>query len=646
MSRVFVAIWVVLLLLPAIVRADKDFDWDSETVSAKDLMELAKKIPEGFKDSTATVLDKGVFIYKKNGRTFEFAQFAEKLMEGDPNGDESEGSFDYNSYYEKLLYYRVETILPSGKVVVLPDTDYEKEKTELGMASVNYHFPSVKKSCILNYVFVKEYVKDIMPNHMSGNWSYWVGTPVVQCTLILDYPTNKPFQLMQLNNSTKEVTTPLFNGARTRKTWTVQKLDPMEEEYAMPDEYELSVRTIFTTTLAWTDISKWYSGLTSNMTSLDASSGTALDVATKDAKTDMEKAAAIWKYVVTNFRYVAVTLGTGTHKPHSPSEVFAKKYGDCKDQSLFLVTALKRYGIKSWLVLLHAGDQIPFTNELPTLDAFNHVIVCAEIDGKRFWLDPSAGKWPIEVTPNSAQGVQVLLVREDGGEIISIPKEQEGSLRDMKFAVHLDINEDGSETMKTVAKLPRFAMLTIKEFGIDPDEKKQVEEYIKSSTTGESSRLKDVKIDFPDPTSSDEGVITVTGRLSTAGQTIGDLLIVKAISNQEDDDIDMKHYVGENGKRDYPFVYPSASDRSYELYLTFPKGWSIVENLSPYSLKGPGRVESQVVDINGNTIHYIMREQTFKMNEPLSALDKIVAYEKELVKARKGKLVLRMSKQQ
>ena len=50
---------------------------------------------------------------------------------------------------------------------------------------------------------------------------------------------------------------------------------------------------------------------------------------------------ALAQFVQHDVRYVAIELGIGGWQPHSASDIFAHRYGDCKDKATLLSSMLE-----------------------------------------------------------------------------------------------------------------------------------------------------------------------------------------------------------------------------------------------------------------------------------------------------------------
>jgi hypothetical protein len=138
-----------------------------------------------------------------------------------------------------------------------------------------------------------------------------------------------------------------------------------------------------------------------------------------------DKIRAIFSFVSQKIRYVAVELGSQTHQPHATSDVFRKRYGDCKDKTTLLLTMLQIAGIEGLPVLV-PRDLDLLDESAPTLEIFNHVIaVVPRNNNAYYWLDATNEVAAIDSTPFFKSG-KVLLIHWDGTyQFITTPELQD-----------------------------------------------------------------------------------------------------------------------------------------------------------------------------------------------------------------------------
>src|SRR5262249_9959424 len=120
------------------------------------------------------------------------------------------------------------------------------------------------------------------------------------------------------------------------------------------------------------------------------------DEATKSLSDKRQQAAALYDWVVSNIRYVAIELGRGGYIPHSAGAILANRYGDCKDYAVIFCSLLAAKGIESFPVLISSGES-DWLPKVAAPEAFNHAIVW--IPALQLYLDASTGYAPFGILP-------------------------------------------------------------------------------------------------------------------------------------------------------------------------------------------------------------------------------------------------------
>ena len=135
-----------------------------------------------------------------------------------------------------------------------------------------------------------------------------------------------------------------------------------------------------------------------------------------------QRVAAALEFVQSEIRYFSVALGESSHRPTPPNIVLQRRYGDCKDKSLLLITLLKALGIQSEPVLLDALRRKAPAKLLPSPAAFDHAIVRVDVDGKVFYLDPTrlGQHGRLDRMGQSHEGAEVLVIAPDTRQLATI----------------------------------------------------------------------------------------------------------------------------------------------------------------------------------------------------------------------------------
>ncbi|GAA5166983.1 DUF3857 domain-containing protein [Viridibacterium curvum] len=157
------------------------------------------------------------------------------------------------------------------------------------------------------------------------------------------------------------------------------------------------------------------------------------------------------KFVQADIRYVSMSLGENSHRPFSPSQVLSRRYGDCKDKSLLLVSLLREVGIQAWPVLVSTDYRRNLDTLLPSPTNFDHAIVKVALKDRRWFLDATLPEQSGTLdTIGDAHTDTLLLVVQDGNDrlertpaardaLITIERAEHFRLKSMDEPAELDI---------------------------------------------------------------------------------------------------------------------------------------------------------------------------------------------------------------
>jgi tetratricopeptide (TPR) repeat protein len=132
-----------------------------------------------------------------------------------------------------------------------------------------------------------------------------------------------------------------------------------------------------------------------------------------------QKIAAIADYIQTNYTYKAIEFGRRARTPQPLADVVRNKFGDCKDHAALAMQMLQAAGIPSFLALLNTTG--PVRQDLPSLDQFNHMIVCIPQPGATVFLDCTAKAFDLNADAYGLAGRQALVLDGDNPHFEPIP---------------------------------------------------------------------------------------------------------------------------------------------------------------------------------------------------------------------------------
>lgn len=209
----------------------------------------------------------------------------------------------------------------------------------------------------------------------------------------------------------------------------------------------------------WEGVGRWYDRLVADVPRDAAPVRAKAKELTAGQTGKREKIAALLAFVRRQVRYVAVEVGVGGYRPHTPQDVLDRRWGDCKDKAFLLIDLLREAGIEAWPVLILSADSRRVDRDFPA-PQFNHAIVAVGADGLGLALeDPVAGGYlfldPTQTTGGlgwlhpGAQDQDALVVRGGQGVLVRTPIHQERE----KSRLALDLAVAANGDLEGTAKL-------------------------------------------------------------------------------------------------------------------------------------------------------------------------------------------------
>ena len=282
------------------------------------------------------------------------------------------------------------------------------------------------------------------------------GCELSRLRLIL--PKSRRFFLHRKNGA-PEATRTVHDEANELLSWEVTGLERVEVESDMPGEAEYSPVVQVSSYEDWDEFAGWWWKLIEKQFTVTEEMRTTLRGLVADAKTDLERARAVYEFVIRDIRYVAWEFGIHGYKPYKANTIFERRFGDCKDKAILISTLLRELGIKCYPVLIRSEN--PRSREdltLPMVNHFNHCIAyLPPADGREgLFFDGTAEFHGFENLPASDRGASVVVVRDGKAELLRIAEnDARESIISVKSEVELE--EDGKGKARASV---RFSGLT------------------------------------------------------------------------------------------------------------------------------------------------------------------------------------------
>jgi hypothetical protein len=332
-------------------------------------------------------------------------------------------SIPFASAAETVTFDYVRVRKPSGEVIVTPADDAQEIAAPVTESAPMYSDLREKQLPIrsltvgdsLEYQVTVRATDADAPGEHSFVTNFMTGIPVQEQTIELRVPLD-----FVANVTVKdEYPTSTDEGSERVYRWKHETASeyPKKEGKDRSAPVEM-VQEMFAPDIAmsgfqsWAQMGAWYRGLTKNKTVPDAAIQAKADELTRGLTTDDAKVDAIYNYVSTQFRYIAVSFGIGRLQPHTAAEVFRNRYGDCKDKHTLLQAMLTAEKIEAEPVLIHSSMRL--NPGLPIPSQFDHVITLVKLKDHNVWLDSTPEVAPSRMLLAGLRDKQALAIPATG----------------------------------------------------------------------------------------------------------------------------------------------------------------------------------------------------------------------------------------
>lgn len=389
-------LWIVLLLFCHVSRGETvqilpPPSWVVDIPVKKPL-----KIPEGDIRGGIhyLVIDRQLKVNEADGQV-NFHHYANYIVNqmGLENSSQLDISFDptYQSLsFHKIGIWRDGEFLDKSKTAKYSLLQREQDLENLiydGRLSANVILNDVRVGDIIDYSYSiagsNPVYKGIFSYHFYTQWS--VPYDYQHVRILWEKPT--PLTIKQLNHVSEQQSNPYSGGVeyifenRNRGALLVNS--------QTPEWYDPYGQVFLTDTPEWNSIVNWalplYLPATGQTREIN-------DIAKyiRDTHTAVDaQIHAALAFVQKEIRYLGLEMGENSHKPSVASETLARRYGDCKDKAVLLISILNSLGISASPALVNTSAYQEIAHYPPAGTVFDHVIVHVEYQGKDWWIDPT-----------------------------------------------------------------------------------------------------------------------------------------------------------------------------------------------------------------------------------------------------------------
>lgn len=324
----------------------------------------------------------------------EYCHYAYKIFNNKGVEDASTLYFSYEPEYQKLIIHSLKVIrnnvvidkLKTSKIDDIQREERLEEKIYDGGRTVSVIIDDVRSGDIIEYDYSIQGTNPIFNNKFY--YSFYIN----------NYNTIKKFYCKIIKPKDADYTINFINkryepikevsGDSEVLLWSYENIPGLKCDEKVPYWYEPYDLVQVSEYGSWEDVVEWGREVFKN----DCKLPQAFDERLSSFKSIISPEVRLMKalrYVQDEIRYFGIEIGVNSHKPKAPEKVISSGYGDCKDKTFLLISILKELDIQAFPVLVNSTRRKNVFYDVPSPSQFNHVIVCAQIKGNQYFLDPT-----------------------------------------------------------------------------------------------------------------------------------------------------------------------------------------------------------------------------------------------------------------
>ncbi len=330
-----------------------------------------------------------------SGERENYRHFAQQIINQSGIEESSQINIDFDPAYQKLRLNSLQ-VWRDGKSIDKTSTakmsllQREEELENLiynGEHTLNIILSDIRVGDIIEYSYTRVGANPIFQGLFGYSRHLQWSVPIDALHFRLVWEKPGPLYYRFYNSPltlNKEATA---NGT---VYWLEQRhLEALESGDQAPSWYDPYGSIQFTELDKWHDVVKWATPLYEDaIQGSDSIKSIAAEIKKSNHDTADQIAAAL-QYAQSEVRYLGIEIGENSHRPSAANETLERRYGDCKDKAVLLISLLRELQIEAYPALVNTKLKKELSNLLPSISSFDHVIVQVVHNNKSYWLDPT-----------------------------------------------------------------------------------------------------------------------------------------------------------------------------------------------------------------------------------------------------------------
>src|SRR5882724_1136227 len=528
--------------------------------------------------------------------------------------------------------------------------DYEvkdKEAVEIALPKINgselvsdvkvklLRIPAAEPGNIIGY----EYEEEDQPFVLQDIWSFQEENPVREAQYTLQLPAGWEYKATWINYPETKP-----SQAGNQAHWVLSDIKAIKPETEMPPLHGVSGLLVVSFVPPgggankgfqnWREMGNWEAGLEQGRRDASPEIKQKVVSLTAPAATPLGKMQALAKFVQSDIRYVAIELGIGGWQPHPAPEIFAHRYGDCKDKATLLSSMLHEIGVESFFISINTVRGGAAPDRPPMIGWFNHEILAVQLPesvkdnslvavvehpklGRLLIFDPTDEYTPFGQLRGELQANHGLLVTPDGGELVKLPQlpaSRSGVQRTAKLKLSPNGTLSGDFVETRLGDSGLWQRMTLKSVTKEADKIKPIETMLSHSlSTFQITKASVLNLNLTDLPFGYQYSLVAQNYAKNAGNLL--LVRPRVLGSKSSDLLETKE------PRKYPVEFDGPSRDTDTFEITLPAGYEVDDLPPPVDADYGFASYHSKTEVSGATLKYTRTFEVKELSVPLSKVD-------------------------
>ncbi len=385
-------------------------------VNAASLAHEAQRAPRDDGSNATALADIRIERVRDNGLAAVRVQQVFQINTDQGAREYASRTVQYAAGAQRLSVLAARLFKADGRVLEAEDSgDAGAEESSAALyydaRSRTLRFPGVEKGDVIELDY------RLTPESKDNPYGRYFGdlvifrSPVPQRVqrYVLIAPSSQKFNIVEARMAAADVRE---EEGRTIYRWEVRDQAALPNEPKGPALTEIAPYVNVSSFATWQAVGRWYAQLIAPQFALDTALRQALAQVLAGKSSEPEKIQAIHQFVLRNTHYVALEFGVYGYKPYPVSQVYARRFGDCKDKASLMIALLRASGIEADIALVRTRRLGDIGEQATSISIFNHAVVY--VPKYNLWLDGTAEYAGSRELPLEDQGAMALTVALDG----------------------------------------------------------------------------------------------------------------------------------------------------------------------------------------------------------------------------------------